>query len=54
MFYAFTQYNIPVDAYLLESYPEAPPVLYVRPTPSEYQPVPLNMCIIYMIYWCRL
>jgi hypothetical protein len=32
------QYNIPVDAYLLESYPETPPVLYVRPTPSEWPP----------------
>lgn len=32
--YRGSQYNIPVDIYLCETYPDAPPVCYVRPTPD--------------------
>lgn len=32
MFYQGKQYNIPVDIYVSEPYPEVPPRCYVRPT----------------------
>lgn len=34
MFFKGSQYNIPVDIYLPLTYPQTPPLVYVRPTAS--------------------
>lgn len=35
IFYRGNQYNIPVEFWLVEAYPMAPPVCFVRPTPGK-------------------
>ncbi|CAM9880227.1 unnamed protein product, partial [Phaeothamnion confervicola] len=34
IFFRGTQYNIPVEIYITENYPDTPPMVYVRPTPG--------------------
>lgn len=36
-----SQYNIPIQMYLTEKYPQVPPQIYVRPTASN-QIIPLS------------